>query len=96
MIMARALPVIFPLVLLAGCGTPAKLRPQPGMSEVPVANSAPVRASPTELMTALTQARPDRQADLIIRSEERRDDPFDLPPGPDNGRPGLSKPDGDR
>jgi hypothetical protein len=78
--------MLAPLALLAGCGTPAKLKPLKGMGDVPVAQGADKRATPVQLMTPSTQARPDRQADLLSRSEERQDDPFDLPPGRDNGR----------
>jgi hypothetical protein len=73
--------------LLTACGTPTKLRPLTGMGDVPVAEGAQVRATPAQLMEPTSQARPDRKADLVTRSEERRDDPFDLPPGGDNGRP---------
>jgi hypothetical protein len=93
--MTRALIALVPLALLAGCGTPAKLRPLQGMGEVPVANDVQARATPAQLMTPTTQARPDRKADLLTRSEERKDDPFDLPPGSDNGRPAATAPKGD-
>lgn len=74
--------------LLAACGSVKQLRPTEGMGEVPKAASAPERETPDQLMTPSTQAQPDRQADLLDRSVERKEDPFDLPPGPDNGRPG--------
>jgi hypothetical protein len=74
---------------LAGCGSVKDLRPTEGMSPVPKAAAATERETPEELMTPSTQARPDRQADLLDRSMEREEDPFDLPPGPDNGRSGT-------
>jgi hypothetical protein len=74
--------------LVAGCGSVKQLRPIEGMGEVPKAAAAPARETPEQLMTPSTQARPDRQADLLDRSIEREDDPFDLPPGPDHGRTG--------
>lgn len=73
--------------LLASCGSVKQLRPTEGMSEVPKAAAASQPETPDQLMTPSTQARPDRQADLLDRSVQREDDPFDLPPGPDNGRP---------
>lgn len=76
------------LALLTGCGSVTRLRPQEGMGEVPKAEAAQERATPTELMKPSTQAQPDRQADLLLKSSERKDDPFDLPPGPENGRAG--------
>lgn len=84
--MNRALISLAMIGLLSACGSRTELRPAPGMSEVPKAAEAAKPAAPSELMTASTQARPDRKADLLIRSEERKDDPFDVPPGPDNGK----------
>ena len=71
--------------LLAACGSRTELTPRPGMSAVPKAAAAQKPATPTQLMTATTQARPDRRADLLTKSEERANDPFDLPPGSSNG-----------
>jgi len=74
------------LGLLAACGSRTHLHPRPGMGTVPKAVAAEAPQTPDQLMTPSTQARPDRKADLLTKSEERQDDPFDLPPGPDNGR----------
>jgi len=76
--------------LLAGCGSRTELKPKPGMSVVPKAEAAKKPATPTQLMTPTTQARPDRKADLLTQSDARPDDPFDLPPGPNNGKQGAS------
>lgn len=84
--MRRALPAIGLLALLAGCGTPAKLKPLPGMKTVPTAEEAKAPATPQQLMTPSSQSRPDRKADLLTKSEERPVDPFDIPPGPNNGK----------
>jgi len=81
--------LILPLLAMtAACGSRAELRPTEGMGQVPTAVAAQAPETPTQLMTPNTQSQPDRQADLITRSVERKDDPFDLPPGPDNGRKG--------
>jgi hypothetical protein len=53
---------------------------------VPKAAEAKAPETPAQLMKPSSQSRPDRKADLILQSEERKDDPFDLPPGPDNGK----------
>lgn len=74
--------------MVAGCGSVKQLRPTEGMGEVPKAATAQQRETPDQLMTPSTQARPDRQADLLDRSAEREEDPFDLPPGPEHGRSG--------
>ncbi len=94
--MMRAVASLALIGLLAACGSRTELRPLPGMSAVPKAEAATTVPTATQLMTPTTQARPDRKAELLIRSEERKDDPFDLPPGPDNGKPGGSKLDADK
>jgi hypothetical protein len=82
----RSLAILAALVALTACGSATRLRPQQGMSEVPKAANADRRETAPELMTPSTQAQPDRQADLLTKSAEREDDPFALPPGPNNGR----------
>jgi hypothetical protein len=84
--MRRALTFLAAMSLLAGCGSVTRLRPHEGMTEVPKAANADRRETAPELMTPSTQAQPDRQADLLIKSSERKVDPFALPPGPNNGQ----------
>ncbi|MBN8829302.1 MAG: hypothetical protein J0G94_01435 [Sphingomonadales bacterium] len=84
--MNRALAALVLAALLAGCGSVTRLRPKEGMSAVPKAAAADRSETAAELMTPNTQAQPDRQADLLTRSTERKDDPFALPPGKNNGR----------
>lgn len=87
--MTRRLLLIPPLLAMTtACGSVKELRPVEGMTPIPTAVAAQGPETPTQLMTPDTQAQPDRQAELITRSVERKDDPFDLPPGPDNGRVG--------
>ncbi|MCW2348848.1 hypothetical protein [Sphingobium sp. B12D2B] len=86
---ARAALTLLVAAGLAGCGSVKDLRPKEGMGQVPKAAAAPERETPKQLMTPSTQAKPDRQADLLDRSMERAEDPFDLPPGPNNGRSGA-------
>ncbi len=66
--------------LLAGCGTRAPLTPPEGAS-LPVAPYG-AHAKPTadELLRRDALAAPERSVELRRRSEERQDDPFDLPP----------------
>jgi hypothetical protein len=76
----RILFLIPAFALLAACG---KMEPlQPGAGEgMPVKPAMAARAPTTdELLTPPAHARPDRQDDGLRRSEEREDDPFDLPP----------------
>jgi len=84
--MTRTLIALTLATLLAACGSQTRLRPAEGMSAVPKAAGADRIETAAELMTPATQAQPDRQADLLIRSTERKDDPFRLPPGKNNGR----------
>lgn len=84
--MTRALIALVLVGLLAACGSRTELRPKQGMASVPKAAEAAAAETPSQLMTPSTQARPDRKADLLTKSEERKDDPFDLPPGPNNGK----------
>ena len=65
---------------LAGCGGGDELQPAPGASLPPAPLGAQATPTPTELMTPDAQARPARSDELLRRSEERRDDRFDLPP----------------
>lgn len=66
--------------LLSACGQRAALEPRPGQS-LPV---APIGAAEPktvdELLEPTPQAAPERNVELRRRSEEREDDPFDLPP----------------
>lgn len=84
--MMRSLLAVSLIGLLAACGSRTELKPLPGMSPVPKSVEAKAPETAAQLMKPTTQSRPDRKADLILQSEERKDDPFDLPPGPDNGK----------
>jgi hypothetical protein len=68
------------LLSLSACGVRADLKPVAGKT-LPVApygrDDTP---SSKELLAATPQAAPERSVELRKRSEERDDDPFDLPP----------------
>ncbi|QFT77116.1 hypothetical protein FIU90_06140 [Erythrobacter sp. THAF29] len=65
---------------LAACGTRAPLEPREGAS-LPVAPyGAPEKPTSEELLELDALAAPERSVELRRRSEERADDPFDLPP----------------
>ena len=67
-------------LMLAGCAQRAPLEPKPG-SSLPVAPYGAKSAPDAEaLLTPPPQAAPARNVELRSRSEERADDPFDLPP----------------
>jgi len=68
------------LATLAACGQRADLRPPEGRS-LPVAPYGRADQPTTEeLLNPSEQAAPERSVELRSRSEEREDDPFDLPP----------------
>jgi len=76
----RIVAIILLSVGLAACGSRAELRPQPG-KELPVAPYGRAdRPTADELLKLPPQAQPERNVELRKRSEERADDPFDLPP----------------
>jgi hypothetical protein len=68
------------LMALSACGVKTELRPRAG-GTLPVApyGRADVPTS-AELLVSPPQAAPERSIELRQRSEERSDDPFDLPP----------------
>ncbi|QYU66165.1 hypothetical protein J4558_14300 [Leptolyngbya sp. 15MV] len=68
------------VVLLAACGQRAALKPLAGNSlpVAPLGSNEPKTVD--ELLTPTPQAAPERNVELRRRSEQREDDPFDLPP----------------
>ncbi|QIQ86779.1 lipoprotein [Erythrobacter sp.] len=81
--MNRAAPTIALIALagvLAACGTTAPLEPPPGETLPPAPYGAPARPDAEELLELDALAAPERSVELRRRSEEREDDPFDLPP----------------
>lgn len=68
------------IAALAACGGREGLKHVEGEGPPPVARGATEPATADQLLDASTQARPERNAELLRQSEERKDDPFDLPP----------------
>ena len=68
------------IAALSGCGVRADLKPQPGKSlpVAPLGRGEP--PSSVQLLEVPPQAAPERSVELRKRSQERTDDPFDLPP----------------
>ncbi len=67
-------------VALSACGTKAPLAPPKGASLPPAPYGANDRPTSEELLKLDALAAPERSVELRRRSEERTDDPFDLPP----------------
>ena len=76
----RRLVVSALILALAGCGAAAPLKPKVGQS-LPVAPyGAEQKPTAEALLKPTSQAAPERSVELRKRSEERVQDPFDLPP----------------
>ena len=78
--MTRAALLGLLLLALAACGSQKDLEPVAGaqLPPPPYARSDPPSAA--ELLELSPQAAPQRSVELRQQSEEREDDPFDLPP----------------
>lgn len=68
------------VLALAGCGVRRDLKPQAGQSLPPAPYGREQPPSFSSLLNPSVQAAPERSVELRKRSEERADDPFDLPP----------------
>lgn len=78
--MRKVLPVLLLAVALAGCGARRELMPAKGHSLPPAPYGRGDKPGPDALLTPPVQAKPQRNIELRSRSEDREDDPFDLPP----------------
>ena len=78
--MKRVSFVIAIALLLGACGTRTALEPVEGSNLPPAPLGEEQSRSAEELLEVPTLARPERSVELRRRSEEREDDPFDLPP----------------
>lgn len=76
----RTLPLLAVPLLLAACGQKTDLEPAQGQTLPPVPYGADAQPTSADLLKPDPQAAPERSVELRTRSEEREDDPFDLPP----------------
>jgi len=78
--MRRTFALLAAIATLSACGQTAPLKPRPG-HDFPVAPlGRDTRPTAAELLKTSSQAVPERSVELRSRSEDRQDDPFDLPP----------------
>jgi hypothetical protein len=68
------------LMLLAGCGKRPVLRPADGKHLPPKAETAASQPGVGELLTVSTEAKPQRDDELVVKSKPLQPDRFDLPP----------------
>ena len=71
---------ILAIVLLGACGQKADLEPLAGQTLPPPPYGATDPLDADQLLALDPQAAPERNVELRRESEEREDDPFDLPP----------------
>jgi uncharacterized protein YceK len=72
--------VALAVIALSGCGAQRDLQPIAGRSLPPAPYGAVAKPTPTQLLTASSQSRPQRSDDVLTSSDERQGNEFDLPP----------------
>lgn len=86
--MRRAAPIaLLVVVALGGCGSQKDLTPAAGQQLPPAPYGRSDRPTSAELLVLDPQAAPERTVELRRQSEEREDDPFDLPPEGRSAKP---------
>jgi hypothetical protein len=65
---------------LAACGARRELQPLAGRALPAAPYGREDKPTADALLTAPVQAKPERNVELRSRSQDRKDDPFDLPP----------------
>ena len=78
--MRKVLPLLLLTAVLAGCGARRELMPLKDHALPPAPYGRGDKPGPDALLTPPVQAKPQRNIELRSRSEDREDDPFDLPP----------------
>lgn len=76
----RAIALLPTALALAACGARTELEPFQGAQLPPTSYGQTERPTADQLLEPVAQAEPERSVELRKRSEEREDDPFDLPP----------------
>lgn len=76
----RKVAVLLMVAALSACGQRANLAVKDGGSLPPAPYGREQKPTVDELLETPTLAIPKRSVELRTRSEEREDDPFDLPP----------------
>ena len=77
---AQIAPLVIASLALAACGTRTGLQPTETASLPPAPFGAVDKPDAEQLLELEALAAPERSVELRRRSEEREDDPFDLPP----------------
>lgn len=77
---ATAITLTLAALALAGCGNRRELKPVAGAELPPPAYGQGYHPTADDLLKAPAQAAPARNVERRQRSEDREDDPYDLPP----------------
>ncbi len=72
--------IMLSVLALSGCGNKRGLEPKLGQALPPAPYGRSDKPTADALLTPPVQAKPERNVELRQRSQERADDPFDLPP----------------
>lgn len=78
--MKKRIALVALVALIAACGSRTALKRPPGDNVPPVPAAAETPPTSDDLVTPDAQARPERNDEILKRSERREDDRFDLPP----------------
>jgi len=76
----RITAILFAALVLTACGQKTQLEPLAARDLPPAPYGAKTKPEADELLQLDPLAAPERTVELRTRSEEREDDPFDLPP----------------
>jgi hypothetical protein len=76
----KRLLVLTLMLALAACGGRQVLKAKSGEALPPKPAAMVIAPTAEQLMVPDNQARPQRSDELLLKSEKRRDDKFDLPP----------------
>jgi len=68
------------MLALSGCGNRRVLKPLAGHTLPREPYGSSYKPNADQLLKPPVEAKPERTVDARVRSEERADDPFDLPP----------------
>ncbi len=79
--MKKSATLLLIAMTLTACGKKGELQRAPGMTPPPLAYGEDKPKTADALLAPSTQAKPERSSEILIRSEVRGDDPFDIPPG---------------
>lgn len=76
----KALMILGLALALSACGSRGDLKLEEGKTLPPAPYGARETPAPDKLLEPAPETRPGRSDEILTESQEREDDPFDLPP----------------